>query len=154
MLDNMQPRRVLLEQLDALVAHLLDVYRRMPEPDRMVYDLWTAKDILAHLTFWHESFARNVHDVAAGIRPVPLKGRLGDLNQAGVDAMKPCSLEAVMERLETAHKMVRDHILTPAVVMIPYRKGSRDYTPEEHLEVVIKHITQHLQDVVQASHAC
>lgn len=146
-------RQLLLERLNSVVTHLLDIYRSVPDPDMMVYELWTAKDVLAHLTFWHESFARNVSDLARDIKPTPLKGKLSDLNQAGVDAMKPYSLEVVIERLEIAQRTIWDNVLSPRVVLIPYKKGSRDYTPEEHLEIVINHITQHLQDVVKASHA-
>lgn len=28
--------------------------------DHMIYPLWDLKDLLAHLVFWQESFARNV----------------------------------------------------------------------------------------------
>ena len=146
-----EKRQLLLEQLNDVVADLLRVYKNMPDPEMMVYELWTAKDILAHLTFWHESFARNVRDLAQGTKPTPLKGKLSDLNQAGVDAMAPYSLAVVMERLEVAQKTIWDNILSAKIVLIPYRKGSRDYTPDEHLEIVINHISQHLQDVVRVS---
>ncbi|MCL4250953.1 MAG: maleylpyruvate isomerase N-terminal domain-containing protein [Anaerolineae bacterium] len=148
-----EKRRLLLEQLNDVVAHLLDIYKSMPDPNIMVYELWTAKDVLSHLTFWHESFARNVSDLVRDIKPTPLKGRLSDLNQAGVDAMKPYSLGVVMERLEMAQKTIGDSILSTKIALIPYKKGSRDYTPEEHLEIVINHISQHIQDVVKVSHS-
>ncbi len=148
-----EKRRVLLEELNRVVADLRESYQHIPNPDVMIYDVWTAKDILAHLTFWHESFARNVRDLAEGVKPGPLKGKLGDLNQAGVDAMKSCSLEVVMERLDKAHRTIQAHILNPALGLIPYRKGSRDYTPEEHLEIVIEHIQRHQRDVVRKGHS-
>jgi len=136
-----------LEQLDELVAQLIAFYADLPNPDAMVYERWTAKDVLAHLTFWHESFARNVCDLANDVKPTPLKGKLGDLNQAGVDEMKPCTLETVIQRFQTAHQIIRENILNPKMGLIPYRKGTRDYTPEEHLEIVVDHITKHLRDV-------
>lgn len=30
---------------------------------KMVYKFWNAKDILGHITFWHESFAKNISDL-------------------------------------------------------------------------------------------
>ncbi len=143
-----QQRRFLLERLNGVVAQLLDLYQRMPDPDMMVYEVWTAKDVLSHLTFWHESFARNVSDLARNIKPTPLKGKLSDLNQSGVDAMRPYPLETIIERLESAHRIIQDNILNPKIVSIPYKKGSRDYLPEEHLEIVFDHISGHLRDVV------
>lgn len=145
----LEKRRLLLEQLNTVIAHLLDVYHSIPDKDIPVYEHWTAKDILAHLTFWHESFARNVHDLAHNTPPKPLKGKVSDLNQMGVDSMRSASLAAIIQRLENAQATIQQHILNPAIVFIPYRKGSRDYTPEEHLEVVIKHINKHLRDVVK-----
>ena len=145
-----ETRSSLLEQLDRIAADLLDVYRKMPDPNVMVYELWTAKDVLAHLTFWHESFARNVSDIVRDVTPRPLKGKLRDLNQAGVDEMRPSPLEAVIRRFEASHHIIQEHILNPRIVSIPYRKGSRDYTPEEHLEVVRDHINRHLRDVLKA----
>ena len=152
MAEVIEQRRQLLARLNEVVGHLLDVYNRLPDPDSMVYEAWTAKDVVAHLTFWHESFARNVSDLAQGIKPTPLKGRLSDLNQAGVDAMQSQTLGAVLARLEAAQQTIQAHILNPQVVLIPYRKGSRDYSAEEHLDIVIKHITTHVQDVSKVCH--
>ncbi|WP_238625261.1 hypothetical protein [Aggregatilinea lenta] len=148
-----EERRLLLERLNDVIEHLLNIYKNIPDPDIMVYEVWTAKDVLSHLTFWHESFARNVSDLSMDIKPTPLKGKLSDLNQAGVDAMKSYSVGAVMERLETSQRTIQDNILNPKIVLIPYKKGSRDYTSEEHLEIVIDHITQHLRDVVKVCHS-
>jgi hypothetical protein len=145
----METRETLLAQLDETVARLLDFYRNLPEPDGMVYELWTAKDVLAHLTFWHESFARNVGDLAQGKKPTPLKGRFIDLNQAGVDEMRPYPLDTVIERFASAHQIIRQNILDPRLTLIPYRKGSRDYSPEEHLSIVNDHIQFHLKDVTR-----
>ena len=67
--------------------------RAMTNPDKMVYEEWTAKDVLGHITFWHESFARNISDLVSDIKPAPLKGKFIDLNQRGVDEMRPYTLE-------------------------------------------------------------
>jgi hypothetical protein len=143
----MENRQILLEHLNKTVTQLLIVYHDLPDPNATVYEFWSAKDVLAHLTFWHESFARNVDDLAHGRTPSPLKGRLRDLNQGGVDMMSHLTLAEALARFEAAHAMIRANILNPAITMIPYRKGSREYTVEEHLDIVDDHINQHLRDV-------
>lgn len=140
----MNPREVLLDRLNVTVAQLLDMARSF-QPDRTVSDEWTAKDVLGHVTFWHASFARNVDDLAQGRTPTPLKGKLGDLNQRGVEESRACTLTEIIARFEAAHAVIRANILNPALTLIPYRKGSRDYSPEEHLDVVTKHLEQHLK---------
>lgn len=146
----METREFYLARLDETVEYLRCVYCDLPDPSLMVYELWTAKDVLAHLTFWHESFARNVDDLVSGRKPTPLKGRFIDLNQGGVDAMKSLTLAQVLDRFETAHAIIRGNILNPMLALIPYKKGSRDYTPEEHTEIVHEHIRMHLGDVNKA----
>jgi hypothetical protein len=143
----MQTHQIFLERLNETVAQLLDTCQTLPDPNVIVYEHWSVKDILAHLTFWHESFARNVDDLAHGRQPSPLKGRLRDLNQGGVDEMAYLTLGEVLARFEAAHIIIRANILTPALTLIPYRKGSRAYTVQEHLNIVNDHINQHLRDV-------
>jgi len=143
----MESREFYFQHLNETVKQLLGVYQTLPAPDVMVYEFWSAKDVLAHLTFWHESFARNVDDLAHGRQPNPLKGRLRDLNQRGVDEMAHLSLSEVLERFDAAHAILQAHILNPALTLIPYRKGSREYTAEEHLDLVNDHIIFHLRDV-------
>jgi hypothetical protein len=46
---------------------------------------------LAHITFWHEHFARNAGFPAAGRKPAPLQGTLAALNQRSVEAMLDCT---------------------------------------------------------------
>jgi hypothetical protein len=115
-----ETRAQFLEQLNTAVSQLLAFYRSIPASNVMVYELWSAKDVLAHHTFWHESFARNVSDIAAN-------------------------------KTSSSHRMIEAHILNPAIHLIPYRKGTRNYTPEEHLKVVINHVNRHLRDVSRAS---
>lgn len=143
----METRQTLLERLNETVEQLRQTYQSLPDPALPIYELWSAKDVLAHLTFWHESFARNVDDLAHGRQPTPLKGRLRDLNQGGVEMMAHLTLAEVLERFEAAHVLLQAHILNPALTLIPYRKGSREYTAEEHLEIVTDHINHHLRDV-------
>ena len=141
----MDTREVLLDRLNVTVGQLLVVARSISKPDRSVSDEWTVKDVLGHVTFWHESFARNVADLAHGRTPTPLKGKLGDLNQRGVEESRACTLTEVIARFEAAHEVIQANILNPALTLIPYRIGSRDYSPEEHLDIVTKHLEQHVK---------
>jgi hypothetical protein len=147
----METRQVFLERLNETVAQLFETYQTLPDSNAMVYELWSAKDVLAHLTFWHESFARNLDDLSNGRKPTPLKGRFIDLNQGGVDAMAHLGLADVLERFDAAHRIIQENILNPALTFIPYKKGSRDYSPEEHLDIVAAHISEHLRDVRRIS---
>ena len=146
----METKEILLKQLNETISQLFDVYRNMANPEIAVYEEWTAKDILGHIVFWHESFARNVHDIVNDIKPTPLKGKYSDLNQRCFDDMRQKTVEEITQRLEAAHKVIRENILNPKLILIPYKKGSRDYTPEEHLDIVNEHIKEHLSGISKA----
>lgn len=147
----MESREALLKQLNETISQLFDVYKNMPDPEIPVYEEWTAKDILGHIVFWHESFARNVRDIVNDIKPTPLKGTYRDLNQRCLDEMRTKTVEDITKRLKTAHRIIRENILNPKLVSIPYKKGTRDYTPDEHLDIVNEHIKEHLKGIRKAS---
>jgi hypothetical protein len=149
--SNMDTKEYLLEQLNITVTQLMDVIHRMEDPDIAVYDEWTARDILGHITFWHESFSRNVSDLVRDIKPILLEGSYGELNQRCMKEMRTQTVDVVLKRLESAHRVVRANILNPKLNLIPYKRGSRTYTPEEHLEMVNQHIQRHLRDIRVAS---
>lgn len=56
----------------------------------------------------------------------------------------------MLKRLEVAHRGIQENILNARLILIPYKKGSRDYTPEEHLDLVNQHIKAHLRDIQAA----
>ena len=144
---NVKTKEMLLKQLNRTMARLIDVYQNMANPETEIYEGWTAKNILGHITFWHESFARNVSDLVNGCKPTPLKGTYADLNQRSLEEMKGLTVECIMARLSAAQQVIQQNILSPTLQLIPYRKGSRDYTPEEHLDVVNGHIMEHLKSI-------
>ena len=45
---------------------------------------------------------RIVADLANGRKPTPLKGKLGDLNQRGVEESRVCTLAEIIARFEAA----------------------------------------------------
>ncbi len=147
----METRETLLTQLNETISQLFDVYENMANPEIAIYEKWTAKDILGHIVFWHESFARNVRDIVNDIKPTPLKGKYSDLTQRCFDEMRQKTVEEITQRLEAAHRVIQENILNPKLVLIPYKKGSRDYTPEEHLDIVNEHIKEHLCGIRKAS---
>lgn len=146
----MDDRTHLLERLSATVAELVAVTRGIG-PEAPVNSAWSVKDALGHLAFWHESFARNVSDLAASVEPTPLRGTYAELGRRCMAEMQPLSAEEILARLVAAQARIEECILDPRITSIPYRKGSRDYAPEEHLAVVNDHIRQHLAKIRAAS---
>lgn len=136
-----------VEVLRSELKNLIDFFEQGLDYDKMVYEFWNAKDILGHITFWHESFARNISALGNGIKPNPLKGKLSEVNKLSVESTKNSSIENLTKRLKYAQNKIEEYIFFDRINMIPYKKGSRDYSKSEHLEVVTNHIHKHLKDI-------
>jgi hypothetical protein len=143
-------RAELLAELDAAVEGLLATAAGL-SGDALVDASWAVRDVVGHITLWHESFARNVDDLIHARRPTPLRGRLADLNDRGVAEARTVPLGTIVNRLRAAHATIRASILSPTLGLIPYRVGSRPYTPSEHLEVVRDHLQAHARSLERVS---
>jgi hypothetical protein len=142
--------RELLERLGRTVERLVDFYRRVGGATVPVNAKWTARDALVHVVFWHESFARNVGDLARGVKPAPLKGTYAELGRRAATEAEGRSIEELLTRLMSAQSVIEESILDPRVVSIPYKIGSRPYSPAEHLSIVNEHVGGHLSKVESA----
>lgn len=111
---------------------------------------WTAKDVLGHIVFWHESFARNIADVAEHQPERVLRGKLSEVNQRSVEETAFASVDALLIRLTRAQQQIERYIGQEDLGLIPYKKGSRPYAPLEYLTVVNAHIRKHLKGLIQA----
>lgn len=147
----MAARSELFSQLEHSVTGLLEVMESLPDPLLEVYPGWSAKDVLGHLVGWHDSFARNTRDLSLGVKPKPLKGCLQDLNDQFAAESRALDVPALAARLRAAQTLLGEHILNPRVEIIPYRVGSRSYSPEDHLEIVQQHIRHHIRDIQKAA---
>ncbi|HYO42778.1 MAG TPA: maleylpyruvate isomerase N-terminal domain-containing protein [Candidatus Limnocylindrales bacterium] len=139
-----------LAELDDAVAELVALARGLPDPDVVASGEWTARDVVAHLVFWHESFARNVADLAAGRRPTQLAGTYAALAARTRAELGDVGIEALVRRLLAAQAVIRRHVRDPGVDLIPYRRGSRPYPPDEHLVVVRDHVQAHGRELARA----
>lgn len=148
---ELELRTALLAELEAAVERLLAAAVANPSADLLVTDSWSVRDVVGHIGFWHESFARNVDDLVHGRRPTPPRGRLADLNERGAAEARALPLDTIVHRLLAAQVTIRASIMSPALGLVPYRVGSRPYTPNEHLEVVRDHITAHARGLELAS---
>ncbi len=141
----------LLQRLGDTVGQVIGFFEGIGDAGFLVNSSWTARDALVHVVFWHESFARNVSALACGDKPVPLKGTYAQLAQRAGDEAAGQTIHQLLERLAQAQRAIEDSILDPRVVLIPYKAGSRPYTPAEHLSVVNEHVAEHLRTIKRRS---
>ncbi|MFT5723237.1 MAG: hypothetical protein ACI9JN_000346 [Bacteroidia bacterium] len=106
MYEERQVLKISLDQLKTAVSEFVFYFQERYDYNRMIYDLWTAKDVLGHVLFWQESFARNISDLGTGRIPKPLKGRLFDVNVMSVSSKRNNSIQNLLKRLQDAQKVI------------------------------------------------
>lgn len=137
--------QLLLEQ--DIVEKFINVFSQNIDTSIIIYTDWSAKDVLGHITYWHQGFARNLSDAALQKKQNPFKGSLTEVNERGVKEMADYSTEELITKIREAQKQINDNIENPNVDLIEYKKGSRPYSAIEHLEVTRRHIAWHLKDL-------
>ncbi len=140
-----------LASLEAAVDRLAAAARALPDLDAPTTGEWSGRMVVAHVVLWHESFARNVADLAAGRRPSPLAGTYAVLAARTRTELGDLPIETLLGRLEAAQAVIRQHVGSPRIALIPYRRGSRRYAPAEHLAVTADHVARHAAELERAA---
>jgi hypothetical protein len=130
-----------------IVNDVIRFFNQNNDFSKTIYTDWTAKDVLAHINTWHESFAKNVFDIVNENKLTPLKGKIAEINEHGVKKYKNDTIDELINKLKYSQEIINKNIKMEIVKEIPYKKGSRNYTPKEHLDVVYEHIKGHLNDI-------
>jgi len=136
----------LVEEAKA-VSDFLSFYLVERDLLRIIYTDWTARDVLSHVASWHMSFARNLLDAVNNRKPSPFKGTLTEVNEREVKLLSQFSVADLIQKIKLAQEQIEQNIRNEGIIGIAYKKGSRDYSPIEHLEVVRRHIKSHLADL-------
>lgn len=134
-------------ELEKVVRAFIGFFLKERDFSKVVYTEWTAKDVLGHVASWHGSFAKNLLDAVHGIKPSPFKGSLTEVNEREVLLMSNYSIAELINKIRISQELISMNIDNPNVQSIAYKKGSRDYSPVEHLEVVRRHVYSHLKDL-------
>lgn len=129
------------------VSDFLAFYSAGRDLSRIIYTDWTAREVLSHVASWHMSFAKNLLDAVDSIKPSPFKGSLTDVNEREVEYLSQFSVADLIQKIKIAQEQIEQNIGNQEIKGIAYKKGSRDYSPIEHLEVVRRHIRSHLADL-------
>jgi len=144
--DNLDISEHRLEERQS-VTKIIKFFEEERDFNKVIYTEWTSKDILGHIVFWHESFARNVLSVIENTRSNLIKGTLAEANERGVKEMSKYSIEELLDKLRIAQIKIDLNIENKDIRTIKYRQGSREYTPIEHLDLVKNHLEKHLEDM-------
>ena len=113
----------------------------------MVTNEWSVKDILCHITYWHNYYADNLNAEAKGEKYLFPKIKYSILSQKGFELLRPYSSEELFKMIDNSHLKIRDSIFVGKVSEMTYREGSKPYPIIEFLHIVEGHIRGHTKDI-------
>ena len=149
-MDKNQTLVYCLKREQNVVNLVLTFFSTKLDFNKVVYTEWTAKDVLAHIVLWHESFANNIMSIVNDEEPNLLKGLGTEINENGVKEFRKYSIEKLKEKLAVAQEKINKNIKNNKIKLIPYREGvKRKFTREEHLDIVYRHIKRHLIGIIK-----
>jgi len=150
-MDQNHTLKYYLKKEQDVVNVILEFFSIKLDFNKVVYTEWTAKDVLAHIVLWHESFANNIMSIINDEEPNLLKGVGTEINENGVKEYKKYSIEKLKEKLAIAQEKINKNINNNKIKLIPYREGvKRKFTREEHLDIVYRHIKRHFIGIIKA----
>ena len=116
----------------------------------MATDIWTVKEVLCHIVFWHENYAANYNALANNLQPPLLDGPGYKLNVDGAASLRKYPLEELTQRLQKAQNILYACIVEKGVPQMTYKKGGHIYKTSEFLDVIARHIATHTKHVTRA----
>ena len=114
----------------------------------MATSSWTVKDVLGHITFWHEYYAQQYKALSENKMPYVHRSLAGK-NEEGRKEMSKYPKYKMINKLKKANSTLKKCILEDEIPKMRYMK-SREYKTDEFLDVVIGHINRHAISVRRA----
>jgi len=133
--------------LDDAVDEFVRAFQSAP-PSDPVYPGWRSHEVLAHLVFWHETYAGILQAVRAGREPVLMEGVFRDFNRQAAERLRSVPGRVLIERLQHANRLVGEGLRSfPAHARIRIKEGSKPRGPVEFATAIEGHFRGHLADL-------
>lgn len=135
-------KKILLKELaDTTEEFMLTAHAMHYDPK--IYDIWTASDIVRHITFWHTYYLKTITSLAAHEKPLLLKGKFTELNAYGVTTMQKYGIDELLELFKETNSDLIKQLTLHTFPHIPYKENGRIYTTKQFIGIITSHIRNH-----------
>lgn len=141
-----------MEAIPKVFSQLTDSINRFKEEYKLHYpsdamsDIWSVKDILCHITYWHQYYSKNLIAQSKGKSCILPRIPFYTLNQNGVEKMRSHSDNKLFSMLTNANNQLKKIIVSGKVNHIIYREGTT-YSIPRFIEIVDRHIQSHTRGI-------
>ena len=136
-----------IARLDATVAQVAGELPALPSPT-VPHAGWGAHEVLSHIVFWHETYARVLEPLSRGRDPILLDGVFREFNRIAVARLRNVPDVALAARLRRANVIVAAALAAlPPGARIRIRTGAKPRGPREFADGVDAHLRGHLAEL-------
>ncbi len=139
-----------VKNLEDSANAFLDVVRTTKLLRPVYEDGWNAKEIVAHIVYYHEYYSRVV-DALVKKKDLPLIDEsLAVINMRCTKEYAKYSRNELYDRFKKAQRLfVKDLLLLKDDTEIPYKKGGRIYKAVDYVNEIARHIRKHTKDLTR-----
>lgn len=131
---------------DFIVTALFTTGNKKPKDSE-----WTVHEIIAHVASWQEYYAQVTRALLHNEKPELFKKSLEETNTEQVALYSKVATKTLLGKISRSTKELIRNVKKLEVESIPYKKGSRNYTPEEYINVITGHVKSHTKQVMTVS---
>ncbi|HLZ69280.1 MAG TPA: DinB family protein [Dehalococcoidia bacterium] len=145
-------REALIADLDAAVQETLAWFAGPGEHSAARIDRWGARDVLAHLPYWHDATAWGIASAAHGGPPWLISGTADEVNDAALRTRAGESAAEITAQLRQATaRLLRVAREAPDLDTVVFRfTDGRTLSAGQRLEMIARHWRGHLQQLQEA----
>lgn len=142
----MEKLKKFLSLFEPAVKEFVDTAKHIDSRFVVYKEGLTKKDIVAHVTMWHEYYARVLTALVSNMPPKLYRESTTLINKIWLEKYKELSLDTLILKLEEANNTFLKNIVKIKGI-IPYSENGRRYVPWQYVSAITSHIKGHTKDL-------
>lgn len=137
-----------MDHINEVAREFIEIAEEVLLAKQVYEDGWNAKEIIAHIVFYHEYYASVVKAIVDKEELPLINESLAKVNTESARNYSKLSRTELIKRFKAAHELLTRKISELGeLTEIPYKRGGRIYNPEEYIDEIAGHIKRHTKDL-------
>jgi uncharacterized protein DUF1706 len=137
------------QQLTSAVDAFLEYFSTLPQQRlrSSTGTSWGPREVLIHLVFWHEQYARITESITRGQTPTLLQGTFKEWNAKATQLERRTTVDELLGRFKAANSRliaIAEHRNARALSFC-FREGSKSWLYDDALVAISRHIRGHIE---------
>ena len=139
----------LISSVEQTVQTAMAYFQANAESEERVVGIWTPREVLCHLIYWHQATLDGITSVAGGGDPLQVHASTDEMNARSVGRQAGTDFGQLIEQLNSIHEGLvgaARSISDPNVVVL-VNDGGAGASTVQRLERISHHWNEHLEEM-------